>query len=67
MLGGDSFCMDDCLGMEDPLGKDVFPIHFSLHALGGNFSILSLQFLEDKQHLGGEDCNNLTFSCSKLE
>jgi len=23
MLGCDSFCMNDCLGMEDPHGKDV--------------------------------------------
>ena len=22
-----------------------------------NFLVLSLQFLDDKQHLGGEDCN----------
>ena len=67
MLGGDSFCMDDCLGMEDPLGKDVFPIHFNLDALGGKFSVLSLQLLKDKQHFRGEDCNIPKFACSKLE
>ena len=33
MLGGDSFCMDDYLGMEDPLGEDVFQTLFSIHAL----------------------------------
>ena len=57
MVGGDSFCMDDWLGMEDPLGKRCFPNTFQSPCLGGKSSVVSLQLLEDKQHLGGEDCN----------
>ena len=67
MLGGDSFFLVDCLGMEDPFREDVFPIIFSLHALGDNSSVLSLQLLEYKQHLGGEGCNIPNFSFNKLE
>ena len=33
----------------------------------GFSSVLSLQFLEDKQHLGGEDCNVPKFAHSNLE
>ena len=57
MLGGNSFYMDDCLGDGGSTLGRCFSTHFRLHALGGDFPILSLQFLEDKQHLGGEDCN----------
>ena len=45
MLGGDSFCMDDCLGMEDPFGEDVFPKNFSLHALGATSQFYPCSFL----------------------
>ena len=33
----------------------------------GGSSVLSLWLLEDKQHLGGEDCNIKKIACSKLE
>ena len=29
---------------------------------GGEIFVLSMQFLEDKQHVGGEDCNGPNFS-----
>ena len=57
MLGGNSFCMDDCLGDGGFTWGKFSSTHFRLHALSGDFPVLSLQLLEDKQHLGGEDCN----------
>ena len=64
MLEGDSSCMDDSLGVEVLHGNDSSQTHFRLHALGGKFSFMSLQLLEDKQHLGGEDCNIPTLACN---
>ena len=64
MLEGDSSCMDDSLGVEVLHGNDSSQTHFRLHALGGSFLVLSLQFLKDKQHLGGEDCNIPTLASS---
>ena len=64
MLEGDSSCMDDSLGVEVLHGNVSSQKNFRLHALGGNFSVLSLQVLEDKQHLGGEDCNIPTLASS---
>ena len=64
MLESDSSCMDDSLGVEVLHGM-IFPqTHFRLHAFGGSFSVLSLQLLEDKQHLGGEDCDISTLASS---
>ena len=49
-------------GMEDIHEERCSSTYFRLHALGGDSSVLSLQFLEEKQHLGGEDCNIPSFS-----
>ena len=56
MLEGNSFCMDDCLGMGDSYG-DGRSQFISAHMPQEGPIVLSLQLLEDKQHLGGEDCN----------
>ena len=66
-MEGDSFCMANGLEMEDSHKEDVPQTIHILHALRGGFSVLSFQLLEDKQHLGGEDCNVPKFSCRKLE
>ena len=56
MLEGNSFCMNDCLGMGDSYG-DGRSQFISAHIPQEGPSVLSLRLLEDKQHLGGEDCN----------
>ena len=56
MLGGSSFCMDDCLGMGASYGDGRSQLISDLMPQEGP-SFLSLLLLEDKQHLGGEDCN----------
>ena len=66
MLGGNSFCMDDCLGMGASYGDGRSHFISDLMPQEGP-SVLSLQLLEDKQHLGGEDCNIPKFSYNKLE
>ena len=48
------FNLDDSLEIGASHGNEG-----SLH-----FSYLSLQFLEDKKHLGGEDCNIPKLACS---
>ena len=66
MLEGNSFCLDDLLGRGDSYGdgKSQF---ISTHMPQEGPSVLSLYFLEEKQHLGGEDCNIPKFSFNKLE
>ena len=56
MLGANSFCMGDFLGMGDSYGDGRSQLLSALMPQEGP-SVLSLQLLEDKQHLGGEDCN----------
>ena len=56
MLEGNSFCVDDCLRMGDSCG-DVRYQFISAHMPQEGPSFLSLYFLEEKQHLGGEDYN----------
>ena len=54
ILEGDSFHMDDSLEDGASNGDEG-----SLY-----FANLSLQFLDDKKHLGGEDCNIPKLACS---
>ena len=56
MLEGNSFCMDDFLGMGDSYG-DGRSQFISAHIPQEGPSVLSLQLLEDEKNLGGEDCN----------
>ena len=63
MLGGNSLCMDDFLGMGASYGGGRSQFISDLMPPEGP-SVLSLQFLEDKQHLGGEDCNIPTLAHS---
>ena len=48
---------------------DLWRLHLMrlLQGRRGCSSVLSLQLLEDKQHLGGEDCNIPKFAHSNLE
>ena len=57
MLGGNSLCMDNFLGDGGFIWGRCSSTYFRLHALGGGSLVLSLQLLEGKQHLGGEDYN----------
>ena len=52
MLEGNSFCMDDFLGMGASYGDDRSKFISNLMTQEGP-SVLYLQLLEDKQHLGG--------------
>ena len=54
MLGGNSFCMDDCLGMGASYGDGRSRFISDLMVQEGP-SVLSLQLLEDKQHLEGRN------------
>ena len=42
--------------------REMFLTIFQTPCLDGDFPVLSLQLLGDKQHLGGEDCNVSNFS-----
>ena len=49
----------------DEMASYYLEVPSYVDAIGGGeeiHSVLSLQFLEDKQHLGGEDCNVPKFS-----
>ena len=65
-MGGNSFCMGDCLGMECSYGDGRSQFISALMPQEGP-SVISLQLLDDKQHLGGEDCNFPNISIELIE